>query len=845
MVGVKKMIKAFLSHTGSDKDLVGRVQERLTHANSWYDAVDIENGESIPEKINEGLRNATHYILFWSEKASKSPWVKAELNAAFVRMLACECKFMIFTLDDTKLPELLQPYKYDKIDNSDLDEAAKIISEKALAQEGPKSKLAEFVNRTDELGEIEKAVRNGYKLIILNGILGIGKSSLADRAIEWLYTNRAKRKIVIDFNMIPGVAELSLELSRLTKQHLINDNLSLDKQRENIRFFFEHISESNIIMVLKDVKKWLDEDGLLNADLQFITDLIVDTEMFEYATFMTTSRYIKIPYNYCIKTRQITIRGMDDACIAEIINANLPRSFQFNTEKNLEFAKRLYGYPLGAKLGAYQISNHGYDYYLNQPQKIQELKVGLAKHLISDADISDECSEYLKVVALTQSRLRNDEYAKAIPDLANNIAKLADEAFFAGILKFDDYGCYKLEPLVEDYFYDSSFNASNRKQLSDALEAFLLDEIKNVSNENYMRLVPVAVHILTLNKKISDALALRAELTATITSSMWDQYNHREYEEAIKTADGLLTTDEKNTEALYVKSLCLTRFDEYEKAESILDSLINIDAGNPARYYYALGRIQKRQGNYSKAIEYFQVAITKKRKYLSPYREMAECYIHMGKLCEAHSAIEKAKQVDDSNIFVILLEARLLQKENKADVALELLSNQSIMEQDPAQISFRKGRAYDQLGQKTEAKRCYEEALKYNSKTYDAKLCLLNHQILDNPEIAKKNINDLKSILRGKRRHILTNIEARFIGYQNHDEDKALEILNGVPESFRDKQWYAVRIQILENLIKKQTFAGRRILAQMHSTELSEIQECLFNRFGDETIVDADLIPDT
>lgn len=41
-----------IADTGSsDKDLVGLVQKKLTQANAWYDAVDIENGESIPEKI--------------------------------------------------------------------------------------------------------------------------------------------------------------------------------------------------------------------------------------------------------------------------------------------------------------------------------------------------------------------------------------------------------------------------------------------------------------------------------------------------------------------------------------------------------------------------------------------------------------------------------------------------------------------------------------------------------------------------------------------------------------------------------------------------------------------------
>ena len=37
------MIKAFLSHTSVDKDLVGLVHKKLTANNAWYDAANIEN----------------------------------------------------------------------------------------------------------------------------------------------------------------------------------------------------------------------------------------------------------------------------------------------------------------------------------------------------------------------------------------------------------------------------------------------------------------------------------------------------------------------------------------------------------------------------------------------------------------------------------------------------------------------------------------------------------------------------------------------------------------------------------------------------------------------------------
>lgn len=836
-------MKAFLSHTSSDKDLVGLVHEKLENKNAWYDAADIENGESIPEKINEGLRYATHYVLFWSKKASESNWVRAELNAAFVQMMSDKCKFMVFVLDDTQLPELLQPFKYDNIDKNDLENASNIIVDKISAQEGTITRLSEFVNRTKELGEIEESVRAGYKLIILNGILGIGKSALAEKAISWLYPNRAMTRIIIDFNMVPGIAELAIELSHKTKTKLINQNINIAEQKENIKYFMECISAANIVLILKDVKSWLNEDGTMNQNLLFVTDLIVNTPMFSYATLMTTSRYIDIPCDYYEKTRELPIAGLEDSHISQIIQNNLPASFQVDEKKNLEFAKRLYGYPLGAKLGAYRIANHGYDYYLKQPEKIQQLKVSLAKQLISYAELSSDCLEYLKVIALCQSRLRNEEYIIAFPEFSANIAGLSDEAFFAGILKYSEDGCYKLELLVEDYFYDLAFNDYKCKERCNRLEKFLLERVKN-ENTDYMRLIPVTVHILTLNGNIKLAIKIRAELTATIESSMWDLYNHREYEEASQVAEQLIDIDTQNIEARYVKALCLTRFDEYSKAKEILNNLLEEDKENVARYYYALGRIQKKQGKYDNAIDYFQMAIINKRKYLSPYRELAECYILMDNINDAKSAIENAKMIDESNIFVVLLEARLLQKEECAEKAIELLENQSIIERDPAQILFRKGRAFDQLGKKERAKECYLQALEYNSKTYDARLCLLNHQIIDDPQNAEREIRALREELRGKRKYILINIEARFVGYHNHDEVKAIEILEGVPVSFRDRQWYAVKMQLLENAVEKNEKVKRDIIAGEYRKKLEILSDDVKRKYGDKALKEEDLLPD-
>lgn len=841
------MIKAFLSHTSSDNDLVERVHVLLTEKNAWYDAANVENGDCIPEKINEGLREATHFVLFWSDRASRSAWVRAELNAAFVRMLANKCKLMVFTLDATPLPELLEPYKSNGVNRTDPVRSSQIIAETILSQEGSHLYLSNFVNRTEEVGQIESAAREGIKLVVLSGILGIGKSSLAERALYWLYPNRASKRVVLDFNSISGLAELSLELSRKSGKPFLNDNLSEEAQKDNVRYFLEVISSQHQLLILKDVKKWLLEDGSFNSFLQYIVDIIVSTKMFDGITIMTSSRFINLSIHYEVLVRQIKIGGLSDEHIAQIIHDNLFIGFQSNEKLNKEFAKRLYGYPLGAKIGAYRISNMGYNYYLDQPVKIKELRIGLAKELISYAGISDQCKEYLKIVALAASKLRNEEYAEAFPPLLDTIGAVADEGFVAGVLKYNDDGCYELEPLVSDYFFELAFTDDNRKAICQSLEQYLIKKLKETETtitSTHLRLLPITVHILTLNGKISEAFSLRRELIATIENSMWDLYNHTEYEDAKMVAESILQVKPDSFDALYVKALCLTRFDEYDEAQQILEQLLADDADGSARYYYALGRIERRKCDYTAAIEYFDMAIFSKHNYLSPHREIAQCYINMNDLRAAQTAIEKAKRIDSDNLFVILTEAHLLQKQDQSLKAIELLSSTVFPDQNQAKVLFRLGRAYDQLGETGKAEKYYHDALISDSKMYDAKLCLLNHLITENPKMAQQEIGELKPKLRGKRKAILTNIEARYIGYIQHDEQSALALLNNVNARFRDKQWYAVKMQLLERSIEKNNSCDRRKLAAIEQEELSKVEAEFKFRFGSTQYRDSDLLPD-
>lgn len=841
-------MKVFLSHSSKDKDLVRKVNEKLGNDLSWFDAMEIDNGDRIPDKVSEGLEKCTHFVLFWSANSAKASWVKAELNAAFVKMMSDKCKFMIFRLDQTQLPILLQPYKYDDYDlkQEDIDTVGNQICDIILKEESKTFSKNTFVNRTEELGDIEDCVRDEEnKIIILTGILGIGKSSLALRANEWLF-GREHSTVVIDFNRIPGIAELVFEMYRKMNEDIPDRNDTREIQLENIEYALEKISYSKSSLILKDVKKWLNEDGKPNDVLEFIFNQIINSNMFEgLSVIVTSSRYIHIDINQSQHVKTIKVKALQDNHIEIIIKNNLLKSFMdYNKEKNREFAKHLCGYPLGARLAANNISVHGYDFYLSQNFKIKELKIGLAKQLISYAQVSDECVQLLKYMALVQSRLKNEEYV--LTGLMKNyesVGKYTEEAFFAGLVNIDEDGCYRLEHIVEDYYYDLAFNDKGvRKKLCIA-ENYIEKNFERVDVANKYRLLMVLIHIMTLNGHISRAMELRKELTETMIASMWDLYNHREYDEAYDVASGILDAYPENVDAKYMQALCCIRNEKYSEAKKIIKSLQNEDLEN-YRYYYALGRIEKYSEHYEKAIGLFLEALEKKRRHCSSLREIAECYYYLNDLKQAHKYIDRAKEIDEDNVWTVLLECRILSKEGNNELALESIGKESLLIDDPSQILFRKGRIYDEMNDSREAIKCYESALKYNSKQYDARLCLLHHNLSNDDVDCIDEINKLEKILKGKRHYILMNIKARYIGYFGHEEENALEILNEVEDKYIDRQWYAVKLQLLEKIVKKHKAAGRPVMAEKYEKEILLLKAEMLEKYNWSEITEQFFLPD-
>lgn len=115
-------MSVFLSYNSADKEYVRKLAAAVavTGAHVWFDEWTIRPGDSIPGAIDGGLARFNIFVLVWSEAASKSRWVKTEMEAAVTRWIKDDSIRLIpVVLDKTPPPALLGSLRY--IDGTDGD----------------------------------------------------------------------------------------------------------------------------------------------------------------------------------------------------------------------------------------------------------------------------------------------------------------------------------------------------------------------------------------------------------------------------------------------------------------------------------------------------------------------------------------------------------------------------------------------------------------------------------------------------------------------------------------------------------------------------------------------------
>jgi hypothetical protein len=115
VVRTPKRRRVFLSYNKADVEVARNIGAHLALAgvDVWFDEWVIKAGDSIPGRLDEGLKGFDAFLLLWSSRAARSKWVRQELNSAVMRAMKKKAARVIpILLDSTALPPLVADRRF-------------------------------------------------------------------------------------------------------------------------------------------------------------------------------------------------------------------------------------------------------------------------------------------------------------------------------------------------------------------------------------------------------------------------------------------------------------------------------------------------------------------------------------------------------------------------------------------------------------------------------------------------------------------------------------------------------------------------------------------------------------
>lgn len=304
------MIKAFLSHSSTDKEhYVRNVANWLGKENIVYDEFTFEEGERTLDQIIDGLGESELFVLFISNKALESKWVKKEITES-KKLLDSGKMLKIFPIiidntinhEDKRIPDWLRKdYNLQPIPRARIA-ASRIKNHlyKISWQKHPKLEKINslFVGRNDKLEEFEERINDYTKkkptAIFASGLIGIGRRTFLSKAL--IKSNIQKNHLTpyaIYLDRNESIEDFILKLNDLGIADLKEDALSLSEKsiEEKQKIIINILDET---YKAKETIFFLDDGCIINykRELTYWFKTTIDQcSNFSYPVLCIASRY--------------------------------------------------------------------------------------------------------------------------------------------------------------------------------------------------------------------------------------------------------------------------------------------------------------------------------------------------------------------------------------------------------------------------------------------------------------------------------------------------------------------------------------------------------------------------
>ncbi len=474
----------------------------------------------------------------------------------------------------------------------------------------------------------------------------------------------------LDVGQGTGFVELALALSGFVLHESLPEGLDRNEIEHRIRLCVETIAKEGRLLVLSNVQHWLDEDGGPQGPLSFLLTIIGDVaSLTGRPVFLTSTRRPTISSATLKQLTLFHVSGLKDEHIAALV-----RNWYFaiydkelSVEDSNRIAPRLYGHPVAARLVAGLLGDHGVDFLEQYPRELVALRRDLARVLLRDLKLSSAAERLMETLALAAVGLpasvlvaigfSEEEFQQAVAQCAS-----------AGLITAD--GFIETHPLFQEFYWHRLHHSDYRQRALDLAEALRIRlEGMDKASPEFVSLLPVVFRSYALAGELHKATAMRRDLSGELEATAITLYNRRNYQLADQYISFVLDADPGNWRMRLYRGRIRIRQEEWDEADRIFIKMLE-ERRDDVGVLHAMGWSQLKQRNWPKALQLF-TGIIARREHIASLRDAAECLHRLNRNEEALKFLDRAKERESENPFVLELESRILEDLGELDAAYD------------------------------------------------------------------------------------------------------------------------------------------------------------------------------
>lgn len=648
------MSKIFLSHSSAQKYLVEKIADKLGRDRVVYDKYTFDAGMDSLDEIIRHLNNTDLFVVFLSEEALNSNWVKTELaQAGKLTLLNSIKQFLPIIVDnsidhnDSRIPEwikkrtlrlLTEPFLIrKKIEQSYRD---------IVIESNPfiKAKEELFVGRNDIMEEFESLVltTSNFRPVsfVCSGIEGVGRRTFMKKALAktrffndtyepvsiYLDSKESIEDFIIKIEDING--SLSDDILKSLKNKSFNEKI--DQAIEIVRKIVENneklfiLDSGCIVQPNMQIVDWflqVTNDAVLNNTLS----IVLITRFRPNPSFILQNKRIKAIHVDALSEKDIKKLFVQ---YRDILNLTIEPE---NSEIILE---TLNGIPSQVHFSLDLIKATNINYVLSNLNEISEY--GDAKVFYLMEEIQKDNLKLDILVLISKVDFISFDLLYQVIGKTSATEKIIEEFFILGI--YDTFGGFsdhiRVNYAVADYIRRSKFKIASgfQTKLRQLLKTYFIDNKTTIDASELLLNVKNA---LISGVKIPD----RYFLPSFVLKSIVDMYYQGLYGHVIKLADKILENKSNidlgmEREITYWLCLALAR----EKDSRFEKEVPQIDG---ADFDFLWGFYYRRKRDFDKAIISFKKALARSPNFNRAKRELVNVLLSKGQYTEA---LETARQ---------------------------------------------------------------------------------------------------------------------------------------------------------------------------------------------------------